>query len=277
MSSNPVLARDHLVERPKIIPDTFAVGFAKLQGVIRPAIKDATNPAFRSKYADLGAIWEAVRKPLSDHGFGIIQSPQFEGETMWLETTLLHISGEKMVSRYPLRPVKQDPQGFGSAITYAKRYAISAMLGVVADEDDDGNAASQRSPQASAIHTPMQQDEDVAAGVKNWCDEQKAFLKNCETVADIQEWEELRKDALDRLKRKAVAAWSELMRAKEARIGNINLEPGAKGRTPDFIGSKPKKTKTIIGNQPNGMEGSGGWLAARKRLLGYISTKLATG
>jgi hypothetical protein len=139
---------------PQTGPDTFAVAFAKLQGVIRPAIKDATNPAFRSKYADLGAIWEAVRKPLSDHGFGIIQSPQFEGDTMWLETTLLYISGEKMVSRYPLRPVKQDPQGFGSAITYAKRYAISAMLGVVADEDDDGNAASQRSTQATAIHTP---------------------------------------------------------------------------------------------------------------------------
>jgi len=122
--------------------DTFAQAFVKLQHAIKPAIKDATNPAFRSKYAGLGAVWDAVREPLALHGFGVIQAPQFEGETMWLETTLLHASGEKMTSRYPLRPVKQDPQGFGSAITYAKRYALSAILGVVADDDDDGNAAS---------------------------------------------------------------------------------------------------------------------------------------
>lgn len=126
----------------KIPASTFAEAFAKLQGAIKPAIKDATNPAFKSKYADLAAVWEAVRGPLAEHGFGVIQAPQFEGDTMFLETTLLHASGEIMISRYPLRPVKQDPQGFGSAITYAKRYALSAMLGVVADEDDDGNAAS---------------------------------------------------------------------------------------------------------------------------------------
>lgn len=131
----------------KVPQTTFAEAFVALQSSIRPAIKDAENEAFKrggkaSRYADLGAVWEAVKEPLRDNGFAVIQVPQFEGETMFLETILLHISGEKMTGRYPLRPSKPDPQGFGSAITYARRYALSAMLGVVADDDDDGNAAS---------------------------------------------------------------------------------------------------------------------------------------
>jgi hypothetical protein len=121
---------------------TFAEAFVKLQADIRPAIKDATNPAFRSKYADLAAVWEAVKQPLAAHGFSVIQSPDFDGDAMWLKTTILHMSGERIEGRYPIRPVKNDPQGFGSAITYARRYSISAMLGVIADDDDDGNAAS---------------------------------------------------------------------------------------------------------------------------------------
>src|SRR5690242_18573476 len=110
---------------------TFAEAFVKLQAAIRPAIKDANNPAFRSKYADLGAVWDAVKPALTENGFSVIQSPDFDGETMWLKTTILHVSGERIEGRYPLRPVKQDPQGFGSALTYARRYSLSAMLGVI--------------------------------------------------------------------------------------------------------------------------------------------------
>lgn len=163
----------------KAQPIGFSEAFVKLQSAIKPAIKDATNPAFKSKYADLGAVWEAVREPLSEHGFGVVQAPQFEGETMWLETTLLHVSGEKMTSRYPLRPVKQDPQGYGSAITYAKRYALSAMLGVVADDDDDGNLASGINggpkPAPSGKVTPDQAKtireliERVGANIEAFC------------------------------------------------------------------------------------------------------------
>ena len=209
-------------------PETFAEAFVKLQAAIKPAIKDATNPAFRSKYADLGAVWEAVRQPLASHGFGVIQAPQFEGDTMWLETTLIHVSGTEKVSRYPLRPTKLDPQGFGSAITYAKRYALSAMLGVVADEDDDGNAASAkpapaRPTQHDVIHQPMQ-DPDIDEGVRNWCDKEKHFLNNCISVADVNQWEELRSAELDRLKRKALPAWSDLVKYSKSRIEAINKQ-----------------------------------------------------
>lgn len=134
----------------KAQPQTFAEAFLALQHSIKPAIKDATNPAFRSKYADLGAVWEAVKEPLHDAGFSVIQSPDFDGSDMWLKTTILHVSGEKMEGRYPIRPVKHDPQGVGSALTYARRYSISAMLGVIADDDDDGNAASNSNGKAAS-------------------------------------------------------------------------------------------------------------------------------
>jgi hypothetical protein len=205
-------------------PTSFAEAFCKLQAAIRPAIKDATNPAFRSKYADLSAVWEAVRAPLADNGFSVIQSTDFDEKDLWLKTTVLHVSGDKIEGRYPLRPTKQDPQGFGSAMTYAKRYSLAAMLGVVADEDDDGNAASQSVTKPAQQAAPQQYD-DADGQMKAWCDAQKTFLTNCEEISDVQAWEELRADALGRLKRKNLPAWSDLQRFKENRIGNINLKP----------------------------------------------------
>lgn len=121
---------------------TFAEAFIALQAKIKNAVKDSTNPAFKSRYADLSAVWDAIKGPLHDNGFAVVQSPDFDSSEMWLKTTILHVSGEKIEGRYPLRPVKHDPQGYGSALTYARRYSISAMLGVIADDDDDGNAAS---------------------------------------------------------------------------------------------------------------------------------------
>lgn len=207
----------------------FAKAFSKLQGDIRPAIKDATNPAFRSKYADLGAVWEAIRAPLAAHGFGIIQSPQFEGDTMWLETALIHSSGAEKISKYPIRPIKQDPQGYGSAITYAKRYAICAMLGVVADEDDDGNAASAKSPSQPA---PVQTDQDIIDGVKNWVAKHKLVIAGAKLMPELYGWLDAQGQteafdkpksgtALDRLKRKAPEAFEEIKAAYMEQLSEI--------------------------------------------------------
>lgn len=206
----------------------LAKALAKAQGAIKPAVKGAENPFFKSSYADLPAIYKACREHLSANDIAVAQSTGFDTDGVFLETILAHSSGEWICGIYPIRPVKPDPQSMGSAITYARRYSLAAMVGVVAEnEDDDGNAASTPATngQRAAIHNSptMHQDEDVIEGVKNWCAEQKVFLSHCATVAEVTEWEEMRADALSRLKRKAMPAWSDLMKAKEARIGNINL------------------------------------------------------
>lgn len=103
--------------------------------------KAATNPAFKSKYADLAHVVEGVIPALNNAGVYVMQCPAFDGDLVAVTTTLLHESGASVTSTLHLRPSKSDPQGVGSAITYARRYALLAMTGA-APEDDDANAAS---------------------------------------------------------------------------------------------------------------------------------------
>lgn len=124
----------------------LAKSLALAQKEIKPAHFDATNPHFRNRYATLASVYEACRTPLAKNGLSVIQGvTDFEGHT-YLETMLVHESGEYITSGTKLIVDKESMQGLGSAITYARRYALAAMIGVVADEDDDGNQASQNPP-----------------------------------------------------------------------------------------------------------------------------------
>jgi hypothetical protein len=108
--------------------------------------KNANNPAFKSKYADLAAVVEAVQPALLEAGLIAIQGATTSHNgvcEVTVETMLLHESGEWVKSALTMRPTKSDPQGIGSAITYARRYGLQALCGV-APEDDDGNAASRK-------------------------------------------------------------------------------------------------------------------------------------
>jgi len=122
----------------------LAEALAKAQGQMQNAKKDSTNPHFKSNYADLAAIVTAVKQALSDNALSYLQTTQVdEAGNVTLVTTLAHKSGQWVKSFYPVRPVQANPQGFGSALTYARRYSLAAIAGVAAeDEDDDGNAAS---------------------------------------------------------------------------------------------------------------------------------------
>ena len=103
--------------------------------------KDANNPFFKSKYASLSNILDAINEQLIEAGLAFCQFPSGEHS---LTTILIHgESGEYMQASYEMKPVKNDPQGIGSVITYQRRYALSAILGLNIDEDDDGNAASK--------------------------------------------------------------------------------------------------------------------------------------
>lgn len=117
---------------------------AKAQGKIKGATKDVANPFFKSKYADLASVWDACRDALSENGLSVIQATEAgNADTVTVYTTLGHSSGQYITSGLTMKPVKADPQGIGSTITYARRYALAAMVGV-APEDDDGNAATGR-------------------------------------------------------------------------------------------------------------------------------------
>lgn len=121
----------------------LAMALAKAQALIKPASKDATNPHFKSRYADLPAVWEVCRKPLTDNGLSVVQMPVDAGEgRVGLTSVLMHSSGQYISSTVSTKLTQDSAQGLGSALTYLRRYALAALVGIVADEDDDGNAAS---------------------------------------------------------------------------------------------------------------------------------------
>jgi hypothetical protein len=123
----------------------LAVALAKAQGEMRHAAKDNVNPHFRSRYADLAGVIDACREPLAKNGLSWSQLPTVGDGQVRVRTVLMHASGEWISSELSLPVSKHDAQGIGSAITYARRYALSAMVGV-AQDDDDGNAAAAAAP-----------------------------------------------------------------------------------------------------------------------------------
>lgn len=121
---------------------------AKAQIAMGPALKDSTNPAFKSKYADLASVMAACLPALNANGIAVIQPPiDEESGARFVKTILAHESGETLECRVPLIIGKNDMQGYGSAVTYARRYGLMSMAGI-APEDDDGNAAAAAKPNA---------------------------------------------------------------------------------------------------------------------------------
>ena len=128
----------------------IATALVKAQKQFQPALKTSTNPHFRSRYADLSACVEAVIDALNANGIYLLQKNYDCADGVMVETVFVHESGEMLecgIVHFPA--VKKDPQGYASALTYARRYSLMASCGI-APEDDDGNAASKPVPKISA-------------------------------------------------------------------------------------------------------------------------------
>jgi hypothetical protein len=123
----------------------LAAALAVAQLEFLPIFKENVNPAFRSKYADLATVIAATQKPLAKQGLVVVQSPTTSGKDVILTTLLLHSSGEWLSSDLAMPGTMRDgftAQTIGSAVTYSRRYALQAIIGVAADADDDANQAS---------------------------------------------------------------------------------------------------------------------------------------
>lgn len=162
----------------------IAAALVKAQKEFGPALKTATNPHFRSKYAALDACVEAVIDALNNNGIFLMQYTHPCEDGVIVETMFIHESGEHMSGgRLHVPASKQDPQGYGSALTYARRYSLQAACGI-APEDDDGNAASK----------PKPEPKKPAAGTRD--KETLTFiLELCENLAEVQEvWTKMTPD-----------------------------------------------------------------------------------
>lgn len=167
--------------------------FVKAQKEFAPALKTASNPHFKSRYADLAACVEAVVDALNNHGIGLMQRTYLDDSGVTVETVFVHESGEQIDGgKLHVPAAKADPQGYGSALTYARRYSLMAACGI-APEDDDGNAASQgrgsaqakpqrqqnsRQPAPSAPVEPVTDPTIIATHI--------SAMEECKTVASLQ-------------------------------------------------------------------------------------------
>lgn len=144
----------------------LAAALSKAQASITGALKDSANPFFKSKYADLASCWDACRKQLTDNGLSVIQTTDIVADTVVVRTTLAHSSGQWISGVLPVKTKDESPQAQGSGITYARRYALAAIVGL-AQIDDDAEAAqgrtgiNPRGDMGLAI-TPAQRDPIVA-------------------------------------------------------------------------------------------------------------------
>jgi hypothetical protein len=122
----------------------IAQALVKAQKAFGPALKTSSNPHFKSRYADLAACVEAVMEGLNNNGIALIQQTHDCDSGVIVETVFVHESGETYsAGKLHVPAVKHDAQGYGSALTYARRYSLMAACGI-APEDDDGNAASRK-------------------------------------------------------------------------------------------------------------------------------------
>lgn len=177
----------------------ISAALAKAQAKIEGAVKGHINPAFRSKYADLGAVWDAIREPLTSNGLAVVQQLTTDEAGISCTTLLTHASGQ-WIEFAPLTVplAKRDGHGVGSAATYCRRYSLQAVAGI-APIDDDGNAAVGHGEPASTLTAEQKKkirkvaDACIAAQAKG--DGWKCF-EEASAITDVDEkmelWEMLR-------------------------------------------------------------------------------------
>jgi hypothetical protein len=180
----------------------IATALVKAQKAFGPALKSSLNPHFKSRYADLSACVEAVIEGLNGAGIALIQRTSEDLTGVTIETVFLHESGEMLeCGKLHVPASKQDPQGYGSALTYARRYSLMAACGI-APEDDDGNAATRK-----PIPTPDITDH----------------LAAIETSGSSDELAKVYKDALEACQGNQ-ALQAKVIQAKKARIERAKKE-----------------------------------------------------
>ena len=173
----------------------LAAALVKFNAEVKRIEKDGNNPHFRSKYATLDGVVDDIRPILQKHGLSVMQFPGKDGDDVTVKTMLLHESGEWLESETSAaRPVKNDPQGVGSAITYLRRYSLTAFLSLsTGDIDDDGNAASQppSQPQQQArtetqTTTPSGNNNQPQGDVKKATEAQVRMLRAKMNAAGLE-------------------------------------------------------------------------------------------
>lgn len=195
-----------------------SAALVKAQKAFGPALKTNTNPHFKSKYADLSACIEAVIDALHANGIALVQRNIETDSGVCVETVFVHESGETLSSG-PLHvpAAKNDPQGYGSALTYARRYSLMAACGI-APEDDDGNAAVKAKQD--------QRNREREAWISDWCSAIDAAASSDELKATVEDAVKAARDMKD------ADAEGQFLAAKATKIAKVKAQKGQTDAAP---------------------------------------------
>lgn len=223
----------------------LSAALAKAQAAMQAAKFDKTNPHFKNKYASLTAVIDAIRKPLTDNGLSYTQATEIRDGGFVLVTTLRHASGQWVASEYPL-PQAAKPQELGSALTYARRYSLSAIACIAADEDDDAEAATTSGQTASTprakpsavkpvpVQPPVDPDTGEcsphkikAADHMAWGQLFVAAVNVAKDAREVDQWLKDNADALDTLEGAAPKVHARVMARVNEKIASFGVMQAA--------------------------------------------------
>lgn len=213
----------------------IAEALVKAQKGFSPALKQSNNPHFRSKYADLATCVEAVIDALNDNGIALMQMTHECQDGVTVETVFVHTSGELLsAGKLHVPAAKHDAQGYGSALTYARRYSLMAACGI-APEDDDGNAAVKTPPRGGVISAPPQakpepkpepKPQEPVKGMAEVVDFAMnmfiQFLPTANTEAELNAFWKDNKEAVAKIKAHDESLYVDLLAKFKARKDEIN-------------------------------------------------------
>jgi len=225
MTTDNKTPKDEATQEAAPAHKSIAAALARAQSEMGKALKSANNPHFKSKYADLASVADACMPSLTKHGIAVIQ-PTFDDDTgRYVKTILIHgESGETLECRVPLIVQKNDMQGYGSAVTYARRYGLMGMAGIAPD-DDDGNAAAQAAPKRE----PERPVFDAAAATKRI----KGKLALSETLDDLKERWTQEGGTIAEVKSASADMFAEIEAAKNKRRDAIQAVAASVSDDPD--------------------------------------------
>lgn len=200
---------------------SLAEALAKAQGAMEPAVfnKTVTFSGRSYRYADLASVIEAVRKPLAANGLAIVQGTEIRDNGMVLVTKLLHASGQWVASEYPL-PIAARPQELGAAMTYAKRYSITSLICIAADEDDDAESAQTAGQKASVpaskikpqtVKAPENPHVIAEPDDAKWVSLFAAAIRAAKSAAEINEWQTVEATRLDKIEIERPKTYTRIM------------------------------------------------------------------
>lgn len=232
----------------------LAKALSMAQAKIGGAKRDSENPFFHSTYADLQSVWEACREALSSSGLAVVQLPANDGDLVVVETILAHSSGEWISSRIAARPAKADAQGIGSVISYLRRYALAAIVGVY-QVDDDAEAGVGRTSEDSNSIVEAKPAHDAGHGHKSKSASVTMFCKPpTPTLSSL--WARAQRAGIDE------ATWRDILsRAGVTRDRSTHTPASMSwiaGRIDSYVGTSSDAKRDVSGDKEEQGVSAGG-------------------